>query len=208
MFSGDRIAFVPMAYGRKNLSTANTTFGINIMAPNSEILDACQGEATGIMRAVRKLKPKDEDNFVIQRSDGLAQTFIENMSFVATGAFLIGVIALFSAAIALMNIMLVSVTERTREIGTRKAIGAKAKTIMSQFLYEAILICQMGGLIGVVLGIIIGNVVATLINGQFFIPWLWIVVALLICVLVGIAAGMYPAIKAAKQNPIDALRYE
>ncbi len=208
IFSGDRVVFVPLAYGRKSLSTANPSYAINVMSPNRADLDASEGETIAMMRSVRKLNPKEENNFRIERSDSLAQSLLENLKFVTMGAFLIGMIALFSAAIALMNIMLVSVTERTREIGTRKAIGAKANTIMGQFLTEAILICQLGGVIGVILGLIIGNSVAAMVGGTFFIPYTWIITALIICIFVGIFAGLYPAVKASRQNPIDALRYE
>jgi putative ABC transport system permease protein len=112
------------------------------------------------------------------------------------------------AAIGLMNIMLVSVTERTREIGIRKAIGATKSTIKSQFLTEAIVICQLGGLVGVALGIPIGNIVSFFLDGQFIVPWVWIITSILLCFLVGMISGIYPAIKAANLDPIDALRYE
>lgn len=207
-FSSDRFVYVPLSYGKVNFLSASSKYAINIMANSADMLDASQSETVAIMRAVRKLKPKEEDNFVIQRSDSLAQMLIDNLSMVSTGAIVIGIIALFSAAIALMNIMLVSVTERTREIGTQKAVGASSSSILTQFLIEAILICQMGGIIGVVLGIGIGNLVARLVNGVFFIPWLWIIIALIICIVVGMIAGLYPALRASRQNPIEALRYE
>jgi putative ABC transport system permease protein len=127
---------------------------------------------------------------------------------VTTSAFIIGIITLLGASIALMNIMLVSVTERTREIGTRKALGATKKSISSQFLGEAIVITQLGGWTGIVFGIIIGNVVANMVDGQFFIPWIWITVAFILSVGVGLLAGWYPASKAAALNPVDALRHE
>jgi len=208
IFSGDRVVFIPITYAKSNFNSANTSYTLNVMASGAELLDATEGESISMIRAVRKLKPKEDDNFIIQRSDGLAKTLIDNLSMVSTGAFIIGIIALFSAAIALMNIMLVSVTERTREIGTMKAIGATKSSVLSQFLMEAILICQLGGVIGVLLGIAIGNWVATLVGGTFFVPWLWIIVALIICIIVGIVAGIFPAVKAAKLDPIEALRYE
>lgn len=206
--SGDRVVFVPVTNARTSLARSSPSYTLSVMAPNGDLLDACQQEAIATMRAVRKLRPKEENNFAIERSDNLAQMLISNIQVVATGAFLIGMISLFGAAIALMNIMLVSVTERTKEIGTRKAIGAKANTILGQFLIEAIAICQLGGVIGVILGIIIGNAVAAFVGGVFFIPWTWIIIALIICIVVGIFAGIYPALKASRQNPIEALRYE
>jgi putative ABC transport system permease protein len=136
-----------------------------------------------LMRSVRKLVPKERDNFSITRSDSVAKSLIENLNMVTTGAFIIGSITLLGASIALMNIMLVSVTERTREIGTRKAIGATKRAISSQFLSEAVMITQIGGWAGILFGIIIGNVVANQIGGFFFIPWLWIIVAFVISVL-------------------------
>src|SRR5690606_1793484 len=119
-----------------------------------------------------------------------------------------GLMTLLGAAIGLMNIMLVSVTERTREIGILKAIGASSRSIMMQFLTEAVVICQLGGIVGVFLGILVGNIVTLLIGGEFLIPWAWILLGLVVCMVVGLVSGLYPAIKASRLDPIEALRYE
>jgi putative ABC transport system permease protein len=151
---------------------------------------------------------KEENNFEIIRSDNLAQMLIENIKYVTIAATIIGIITLFGAAIGLMNIMLVSVTERTREIGIRKAMGATQKAIKWQFLMEAIVICQLGGLLGILLGILAGNLMSLIVGGEFIIPWLWITIGIGLCIGVGLASGIYPASKAAKLDPIESLRYE
>jgi putative ABC transport system permease protein len=133
---------------------------------------------------------------------------IENLKFIAIAAMIIGIITLVGAAIGLMNIMLVSVTERTREIGIRKAIGAKSKTIKQQFLFEAIVIGQMGGILGIILGILVGNLVSMIIGSTFIIPWAWILLGVVLCFIVGIISGYFPAQKASQLDPIIALRYE
>ena len=132
----------------------------------------------------------------------------DNLKYVKTASTIIGIITLIGAAIALMNIMLVSVTERTKEIGTRKALGATSKNILNQFLIEAILICQIGGVFGIIIGILIGNITSILLESTFIIPWIWIIFGLIICYIVGLISGIYPAIKASKLNPIEALRYD
>lgn len=208
MFSGDRGAWVPLTTARANIPSSTQNYTISINAPSAMDLDAVEGKATATMRSVRKLAPRERTNFSIMRSDSMAKSLLENLSMVTAGAFIIGIITLLGASIALMNIMLVSVTERTREIGTRKAIGATKRAISFQFLGEAVMITQLGGWTGIIIGIVIGNVVANTIGGHFFIPWVWIVTAFFLSVFVGVAAGFYPANKAAQLNPVDALRYE
>ncbi len=172
------------------------------------LMDAAEGEAEGVFRQVRNLDVKDESDFHINKSDSIANMMIENLKFVTIAATLIGIITLFGAVIGLMNIMLVSVTERTREIGIRKAIGAKSSTIRQQFLFESVLIGQMGGAIGIILGILVGNLVSMIIGTSFFIPWPWIIMGVVLCFLVGVVSGYYPAQKASKLDPIMALHYE
>lgn len=207
-FGGDKVGILPLSNVRQYFSIPNMTFTINIMCNNSQLMDAAIGEATGTFRVIRKLSAGEDDNFEITKSDNLANLLIENMQKVTMGATIIGVITLLGAAIGLMNIMLVSVSERTREIGIRKAVGATKKVIRSQFLVEALVICQMGGFFGTLLGIILGNVIAYFFEISFIIPWLWIIMSIVLCLVVGTIAGIYPAIKASKLDPIDALRFE
>jgi putative ABC transport system permease protein len=151
-----------------------------------------------------------EESFSIDRSDSIAKSFESITGSLRIGGFVIGFITLLGAAIALMNIMMVSVTERTREIGIRKAIGATPFKIRLQFLMEAIVICILGGIAGIIMGIGIGNVIAKLISDKssFIIPWAWIMMGFVVCVFVGILSGFYPAYKASKLDPIESLRYE
>jgi putative ABC transport system permease protein len=184
------------------------TFNIGVMPYQSVNLDVMTGQAEAVMRIVRNLNPKDESDFNISKSDNIVNLLLKNIRYVTLAATLIGIVTLFGAAVGLMNIMLVSVTERTREIGTRKAIGAKTQTIKYQFLFESIMIGQMGGFFGIILGILIGNAVSSLLGSSFIVPWIWVITGIVVCFIVGVASGYAPAVKAANIDPIEALRYE
>lgn len=207
-FSGDRAVYVPLLKAKIINTDSNPSYTISVMVPSNEMMDVVIGESTSVMRNIRKVKITEPNNFEITKSDAVAQTLFENLNFIAIGGIVIGVITLIGASIGLMNIMLVSVTERTREIGIRKAIGANPSVIRKQFLIEAVVICLIGGAMGVLLGIGIGNLISLKMSGNFIIPWLFIFGGLAVCVGVGILSGYYPARKASKLDPVEALRYE
>jgi putative ABC transport system permease protein len=205
---GDLIIILPYTNVRQYFSRPRMRYSINVTPYNEALLDACVGEAEGVFRVIRDLDTFDESDFNITKSDSLANLLLENLKFITIAATLIGIITLFGASVGLMNIMLVSVTERTREIGIRKAIGAKSQMIKQQFLFEAVMIGNLGGLIGIVFGILIGNLVSMIIGTSFIIPWSWIIMGLILCFVVGIVSGYFPARKASQLDPIIALRYE
>jgi putative ABC transport system permease protein len=207
-FTGDRSCILPIVNVQEFFPRPNRSFIINVMANNPQDLEPAIGEATGLFRKIRKVPAGIEDDFDISKSDNIAKMLIENIRYVTLAATIIGFITLLGAAIGLMNIMLVSVTERTREIGVRKAMGATRRLIKNQFLVEAIVIGQLGGILGIIMGILIGNILSLIIGSTFIIPWMWILGGVLLCFLVAIISGYYPATKAASLDPIEALRYE
>jgi putative ABC transport system permease protein len=207
----DRVIFVPLETGRKMSAGRDLNYDITTSSYKVNNLDDFMEEARGVMRKVRMDPIGEEDSFALERSDSIAKSFESITGSLRIGGFVIGLITLLGASIALMNIMMVSVTERTREIGIRKSLGATPNKILFQFLIEAIVICILGGLGGIVLAIPIGNVIAQGISGgvaSFIIPWLWMISGIIICILVGLFSGIYPAIKASKLDPVEALRYE
>ncbi len=207
-FSGDKQVFVPLTTAKRYYATLNQNYNISVVVKNGIEIDQAIDESTGLFRIVRRLRASEDEDFEINKSDGLAKILEDNTKTIRISTMFIGVITLFGAAIGLMNIMLVSVTERTREIGICKAIGATSNSILIQFLIEAIAICQIGGILGVILGILVGNVVSLFMKGSFIIPWMWIFLGLFLCLVVGLVSGLYPALKAAKLDPIESLRYE
>ena len=192
----------------RTLANAASSFTLGVTANSIQEVNAAVGEATSAFRSIRRLQPTEDDNFAIEKSDAVAATVLNLLSSISGASGVIGIITLISAAIALMNIMLVAVNERTREIGLIKAIGGKKKYIRQQFLFESVIISVAGSVFGIILGVLVGNIFALFLNTGFVIPWGWIATGISICALFGLLAGLWPAIKASKLNPITALRYE
>lgn len=206
--NSDRVCVLPLKHIQAYYPAMNRSYVISYTLSDPLQLAYAEQEAIGLFRNIRRINRRDPDNFAVSKSDSFARSLIENLAFIDLAAKAIGLITLLGAAIGLMNIMLVSVTERTREIGTRKALGATQSAIRQQFLLEALLIGQLGGIAGIVLGIAIGNTVALMVGVGFIIPWVWILSGIGLCLVVGLASGYYPAAKAASLDPIESLRYE
>ena len=207
MMRQDDIAITSVKNVRQ-YENANPSYAIGIMVNNVTELDPAIGETTEQMRKARRLIPTEADNFVIDKSDKFAEMFIGFLAGISGAAGAIGMITLIGAAIGLMNIMLVAVSERTREVGLIKAIGGKKKDVRRQFLFESVCISLLGAVFGIILGVGVGNIFSLVLNTGFVIPWFWVITGIIICSIVGLAAGIYPAMKAASLNPINALRYE
>ena len=206
--SKDLRMLIPIQIARSMFTMPNINYNLSVMIDKKELLDEAVDEATIMMRQVRRLNPVEESNFGISRSDDLINKILGITQYLGISAWVIGIITIFGSSIALMNIMLVSVTERTREIGTRKALGAKRSTIATQFFIETLFIGQLGGFIGMLLGIGVGYLFAVILDFKFTIPWLAILSAFIVCFIVAVVSGSYPALKASKLDPIEALRYE
>ena len=204
----DRMVIIPLLNAKQNYDSKGNDYNINVSVSTALELDGATDVATGLFRQVRKLRIDQDEDFEITKSDGLLSILKENTVKIRWATIAIGLITLLGASIGLMNIMLVSVTERTREIGIRKALGATRSSILSQFLTEAIMICQFGGLVGIFLGVLAGLGVSLAMKSSFVMPWAWITLGVVTCFVVGLFAGLYPALKASRLDPIESLRYE
>jgi putative ABC transport system permease protein len=206
--SQDLRVLIPIQIARSLFTAPSINYTMSVMVEKNELLSEAVNQATITMRKVRKLNPVQDNNFGVVRSDDLINRIKDLTNYLDIAAIIISVITIFGSSIALMNIMIVSVTERTREIGVRKALGAKKTTIAFQFFIETLLIGQLGGLVGVIIGLLIGFGLSSLLGFSFVVPWSAIILAFVVSFIVAVVSGSYPALKAAKLDPIEALRYE
>lgn len=207
-FSRDNLVILGYENVDKNFKNSVSSYTVAVMTDDIRKVADAMGEAEGTFRAIRKLNTTEDNNFVLDRNDAIVEKAMKSLGFLTISATVIGLITLIGAAIGLMNIMLVSVTERTKEVGLIKAIGGKSKLVRRQFLLEAIIISLLGALFGILLGVAVGNLFSIVLNTGFVVPWNWVIYGIVICSIVGLLAGLYPALKAGRLNPIEALRYE
>jgi putative ABC transport system permease protein len=206
--NNDNFVTIPILKFYEKYGKSGRSVNIMVQALNREVGDDAIEQARGILRVARAVAPGAEDDFAWFSNDSMIRQFNDFTEYLRLGVLLVSCIALLAAGIGIMNIMLVSVTERTREIGIRKAIGAQQQDVLSQFIMEAIILCQIGGFIGILMGVAGGNVVGLLLGVPAVVPWEWVGIGLLVCTLVGVIFGVYPAWKASTLDPIEALRYE
>jgi putative ABC transport system permease protein len=204
----NRLVMIPILNSKRTYNSISRNVDVDISVASAIEMDNATDVAIVTFRQIRKLRIGQEDDFEIFKSDSLLDILKENTVKIRWATIAIGLITLLGASIGLMNIMLVSVTERTREIGIRKALGATKSSVLTQFLTEAIIICQMGGLVGIFLGVMAGLGVSLALKSTFIMPWPWIILGVTVCFVVGLFAGLYPALKAARLDPIESLRYE
>lgn len=205
---GDKICLIPLTTAKAFYSSQIKTYKINVFVPKTEQLPFWVQETIGIFRVIRGLRPLKENNFAISLSEAFVDEVMRSLRLLTMAAIVISVLTLVGAGIGLMNILLVSVAERTREIGIRKAIGASQNAIRLQFFTESIVIGQVGALLGILFGSAVGNLMSIWLESEFLIPWKWMLIGSFLCLLVSLLAGYYPANEAAKKDPIDCLRYE
>jgi putative ABC transport system permease protein len=206
--SSDNQAMIPLLNARYSFPSDNTSYALSVMVTDPTELDLAIDEATGVLRGIRHLRLNDENDFDIGKSERLADQVFSQLKYVKIATIVIGILTLIGAGIGLMNIMLVSVNERTREIGISKALGATRRVIRIQFLTEAIVICQIGGMLGIAVGVGLGNLVGLFLKTGFIFPTGWVLAGIGFTFIVGLAAGYYPADRAAELDPVEALRYE
>ena len=207
--SQDNLVFIPITHFLRYFASYwEESLQITLRAKSSELMTHAVDEAIGAMRSIRNVKPWEENDFEIETNEALTEQFAGLTSYLQWFGLISGGIALIAAGVGIMNIMLVSVTERTKEIGIRKAVGAKKSNILTQFLTEAVVLCQIGGIVGIAAGVIAGNLAGSFLEAKAVIPWDWVIMGSLLCVLIGVVFGTYPAYKASTLDLIEALRYE
>ena len=206
--NNDNFVTLPIQKYFEKYGKSGRSVNIMVQAMNREVVDDAIEQARGILRVARSVAPGQDDDFAWFSNDSVVRQFNDFTRYLRLGVLLVSCIALLAAGVGIMNIMLVSVTERTREIGIRKAIGAQQSDVLSQFIIEAVILCQIGGIIGIALGILGGNIVGLMLNVPAVVPWEWVGIGLMVCTVVGIVFGVYPAWKASALDPIEALRYE
>lgn len=206
--NNDNFVTIPIQKFFEKYGKTGRSVNIMVQALNRDVVDDAIEQARGILRVARSVAPGADDDFAWFSNDSVVRQFNDFTKYLRLGVLLVSSIALLAAGVGIMNIMLVSVTERTREIGIRKAIGARQHDVLSQFVMEAVILCEIGGVIGIVLGIVGGNIVGLLLSVPAVVPWEWVGIGVLVCTVVGLVFGVYPAWKASTLDPIEALRYE